>query len=613
MSTTTSMTMPQSLGRRRSHRGGSWSEPRPVGLPPPLTSIQALARALAASMSRSGRAQENHFLFRLLQQARDLDDFVGAPSSESMVRLFLTTTDHESGYSLLHDAVYRRDVVATLLLLRALGNNGGVTRVRPWQSLETMAVVDREGWTPRQLLAWQQRQDLLDCRRAIQQTAVVAAAKSSVEPSAGRSRSQSTATSIEDEDDLRLLSRHLNLLHSADSDEESEEPVNPVGPITMSFDITSYGCEVVTFGRAHHPALGVVTNAHSDANASTTTATSSTSQSIRPQRVATFALAERDHHGGVVAVAGATHHSLFCTASGALYACGLGKGGRLGLPSTTHDGTTFVPTRLVSLSAWHVTAVAAAENHSLCVTACGNVFAWGSNRFGQLGLDPSSPGFSAHCIPPDESSWSAAQSTKSCLNVPRRVDRLHQVTAVAAGLRHSLALTQQGHVYGWGDNSAGQLGLARRSGIHKVQRIEALWGLATKEGRVALAICAADQSSLALTAPTRTDVFRPVNEVYWWGHGCPTPTRVHFRKSTRGHVNPVAISCAQHHNVAVTSDGRVYTWGFGETLGTHKKSSNSSSSAPQLVTGLLPENGGGRVVAVSACDNHTAVVTDTGR
>jgi alpha-tubulin suppressor-like RCC1 family protein len=566
-------------------------------------------------MSRSsGAAEKYHFLFRLLQQAHDLDDFVGAPSSESLVRLFLTTTDHESGYTLLHDAVYRRDVVATLLLLRAVGNNGGVSRVRPWQSLETTAaVVDREGWTPRQLLAWQQRQDLLDCRRAMQQQA---AAKSSVEQSAGRNRSQSTPTSIEDEDDLRLLSRHLNLLQPADSDEESEEPVNPVGPITASFEITSYGCEVVTFGRAHHPALGVVTNAHSDANASTTTA-SSTSQSIRPQRVATFALAERGHHGGVVAVAGATHHSLFCTASGALYACGLGKGGRLGLPSNTHDGTTFVPTRLVSLSAWHVTAVAAAENHSLCVTACGNVFAWGSNRFGQLGLDPSSPGFSARCIPPDESSWSAAQSTKSCLNVPRRVDHLRQVTAVAAGLRHSLALTRQGEVYGWGDNSAGQLGLARRSGIHKVQRIEALWGLADnkKEGRVALAICAADQSSLALTAPTRTDVFRPANEVYWWGHGCPTPTRVHFRKSSRGHVNPVAISCAQHHNVAVSSDGRVYSWGFHtDTLGTtRKKNSSSSSSAPQLVTGLLPENGGGRVVAVSACDNHTAVVTDTGR
>ena len=32
-------------------------------------------------------------------------------------------------------------------------------------------------------------------------------------------------------------------------------------------------------------------------------------------------------------------------------------------------------------------------------------------------------------------------------------------------------------------------------------------------------------------------------------------------------------------------------------------------ASPQLVTGMLPENGGGLAIAVSASENHTAVLT----
>jgi len=112
-------------------------------------------------------------------------------------------------------------------------------------------------------------------------------------------------------------------------------------------------------------------------------------------------------------------------------------------------------------------------------------------------------------------------------------------------------------------------------------------------------------------------------------------------------INPTAIACAKYHNVAITADGRVYTWGLhSESLGIEKaspvdrrnksnendwsmsegkqrprsnsnstsSSSNSSSSisSPQLVAGMLPENGGGKAVAVSASESHTAVVTSDG-
>jgi len=115
-------------------------------------------------------------------------------------------------------------------------------------------------------------------------------------------------------------------------------------------------------------------------------------------------------------------------------------------------------------------------------------------------------------------------------------------------------------------------------------------------------------------------------------------------------TNPVAIACAKYHNVAITADGRVYSWGMhSESLGIEKKkssvvtpskandfewttseghrrqrsqsigssSSSSASSAkissPQLVVGMLPENTrSGHAVAVSASESHTAVVTSDG-
>jgi Regulator of chromosome condensation (RCC1) repeat len=198
-------------------------------------------------------------------------------------------------------------------------------------------------------------------------------------------------------------------------------------------------------------------------------------------------------------------------------------------------------------------------------------------------------------------------------------------------------------VYAWGDNTAGQRGISRRTGIHKVQRVEALW----KNNKPCVAIAASEQATLVLAIPDssrgrRGSLALPVNSIYSWGHGSHVPSKVHFvdrgttvaktsfsTKPSRP-INPVAISCARYHNVAVTSDGEVYTWGLhGEPLGTKSKKSPQSASSshpsnnnnnstslimasPQLVKGMLPENGGGIAVAVSACENHTAVLTDTG-
>ncbi|KAL3906795.1 MAG: hypothetical protein SGILL_009129, partial [Bacillariaceae sp.] len=246
----------------------------------------------------------------------------------------------------------------------------------------------------------------------------------------------------------------------------------------------------------------------------------------------------------------------------------------------------------------------------------------------------------------ENSQYSHAASSTTTFSTQRvqefaqeSVGREGAAIAVAAATHHTLVVTKNGHlgeVYVWGDNTNGQLGVSRRSGIQKLQRVEALWKASSSQGnkpKIAIAIAAADQSTLVITSASSGGLSN-VNSIYEWGHGNHVPIRVHFEHSrsksgsiesesaTRRFgsgsdrvINPVAIACGKYHNAAITSDGLVYTWGLhAESLGRNNNSSGKQqqrrNSLPQIVSDLLPENGGGLAVAIAASDQRTAVVCD---
>ena len=87
-----------------------------------------------------------------------------------------------------------------------------------------------------------------------------------------------------------------------------------------------------------------------------------------------------------------------------------------------------------------VVQVATGASHTLCLSNSGDLFAFGDNSHGQLGL-----------------------GRKAMGNVltPRRVDFLKglPIRAISCGAHHSVAVSWSGAVYAWGKNSYGQLGL----------------------------------------------------------------------------------------------------------------------------------------------------------
>ncbi len=151
-----------------------------------------------------------------------------------------------------------------------------------------------------------------------------------------------------------------------------------------------------------------------------------------------------------IAVGGS--HALALLDNGDVYAWGGNESGQLGL------GDLFfraAPVK-VTLPA-PAAAVAAGRFHSVALLTDGRVFSWGANSFGQLGdggRDPAS-------LP--------------------LVSLIVDVVQIAAGNNHVVALRLDGSVWAWGSNASGQIGdgtfkparVPTPTGLTQIQRIRA--------------------------------------------------------------------------------------------------------------------------------------------
>ncbi|EDQ85787.1 uncharacterized protein MONBRDRAFT_11635 [Monosiga brevicollis MX1] len=100
--------------------------------------------------------------------------------------------------------------------------------------------------------------------------------------------------------------------------------------------------------------------------------------SIKP-RLVTF-----PHNVAITTLSTSKFHTLFLTTTGRVYACGHGRGGRLGIGALDYSTLGIRP--LDAPSNVRFVAVAAGRDHSLFVTTNGFVLSCGTNQFGQLGM-----------------------------------------------------------------------------------------------------------------------------------------------------------------------------------------------------------------------------------
>ena len=165
--------------------------------------------------------------------------------------------------------------------------------------------------------------------------------------------------------------------------------------------------------------------------------------------------------GPVVQVGGGGDHSLAVTSSGQLYAFGENRYGQLGSATNNGTGNPNPTPALVSLpvASGPVAQVAGGGNHSLAVTSSRAALRL---RLQQL-----------------RRSWAAKRNenpnpTPTPVSLPGQAGRRLQITA---GYLHSLALTSSGQLYAFGRNRYGQLGSATNSGTNNPNPVPALVGL----------------------------------------------------------------------------------------------------------------------------------------
>lgn len=262
----------------------------------------------------------------------------------------------------------------------------------------------------------------------------------------------------------------------------------------------------------------------------------------------------------VKAVAAAKHHTVVTTEGGEVFTWGSNREGQLGYTSVDTQPT---PRRVSSLKA-QIVGVSAANKHTVVVSEAGEIYTWGCNKEGQLGYGTSnsasnySPRVVAYLKGKRLVGVSAAKYHTIVLGSdgevftwghrlvnPRRVtiarnikkagntvlkfhrkERLN-VVAIAAGMTHSIALTDDGALFYWSSSDPDL----------QCHQLHSLCG----KGIVSISAGKYWTAAVSVTG-----------DIYMWdgkkGKGAPpTPTRLHgVKKAT-------SVSVGETHLLIVSS------------------------------------------------------------
>ena len=254
----------------------------------------------------------------------------------------------------------------------------------------------------------------------------------------------------------------------------------------------------------------------------------------------------------------------------------------------------------VNALAIRIVKVSNGSYHSFGLTSDGRIYAWGRNTSGELGIG----------------------TTLARSNVPIAVKTTGTpmdgkvVKQVEGGGRyegsHSIALASDGTVYTWGFNQYGQLGDNTTTNSRSPIAVQVAG--TPLAGKTIVQIAAGADHSLALDSG---------GALYAWGsnaygqlgNGTTTnssvPVAVKIAGTPLAGKTIVQIAAGANHNMVLTSDGAVYTWGWNYhgQLGNNTKTNSNTIVAVQTIGTPIA---GKKIVKIAAGQGHSLALTDDG-
>ena len=249
----------------------------------------------------------------------------------------------------------------------------------------------------------------------------------------------------------------------------------------------------------------------------------------------------------IVDLAAGLYHSMALTSTGRVFTWGGNDNGQLGRSfSYTPD---LLPTEMVLPAFTNgetVASIYANDLMSALITNQGNLYTWGSNEYGALGLD----------IPSND-----PISTPTLVSFTGLAPQ-ETIESVDMGTRFMYALTTAGRLFSWGLNDAGQLGQGDTTSSDSP--LEVL--LTLNQGETVQQVAVGSTHVLILTSSRVFSVGR--NNDGQLGNG------TQINSSTPGMVSFTLLQNETIANVyasditsfALTSQGRLFSWG-GENDG----------------------------------------------